>query len=636
MRAVTAAFAVLILTSAAALASAPPSDQGLQVRGLHHLFQAGRLLALALVVLLGITAARRLGLLARRRGYLLLGALSLTVGAATLPDELPNFAGTVLPSAPLLAMWALALGVSGAVVAAAAVGRALARPGLRWLVVGAGAAVLLVHARVLAAGYPGAHLFMVAAAVAAIAGALVTARLPRRWPQLAVVAPWALSAAIAAFALVVPPSNSLQVEMLRHSEDVVTPFLPHLGAASPTHAASLPAGWEPWFAPRDELPSIAPGKPLLAKPPIVLLVTIDSLRADLLASEQYDRMLPKLAAFRDASLRFRNARAPGSQTVYTIAEMFMGKYYSQQYWTVRPPSRNLWPFADEAPRFPALLAAAGVPTVNVAAIGWLTNDFGVTRGFTEDQFVESTHEGRFTLSAQTVPRLLERLERVGDGPLFAYLHLMDAHHSVRPLGRGEPDRTRYLLNLKPIDAQFGELLATVERLGLDDRCYIIVSADHGEAFGEHGSFEHNTTVYDELLRVPLLIRGPGVKPRLVNPAVSLMDLGPTILDIFGQPTPGAMMGESLVGFLRGQTPKLTRPIAAEGRMKRTLVFPDGFKVIVDDRNGTAEVFNLKTDPGELVNLLDVDPRAADRVVAVHQFFEVHRYKQGGYVVPYRR
>jgi hypothetical protein len=109
-----------------------------------------------------------------------------------------------------------------------------------------------------------------------------------------------------------------------------------------------------------------------------------------------------------------------------------------------------------------------------------------------------------------------------------------------------------------------------------------------------------------------------------------------VLDIFGVATPGPMMGESLVEFIRGKNPKLTRPIAAEGRLKRTLVFPDGMKAIVDDRNGTAEVYNLKTDPGERINLLDVDPRANERVAAVHQFFEVHRYKAGGYVVPYRR
>ena len=627
-----AGFFVLIVTNALVLAAAP-GQEGLQVRGLHHLFQAGRHMVLALGVVVVVVAAQRFGLLVRRRGYLLLGAVAVMVAAVTLVEELVNFAGTVLPSAPLVATWVLVLVVAGAVVVAAAVGRALGRPRWRWLAVVSGVGVLLVHPQVLA-GYPGAHLFMAAAAVAAIAGALVTARLPPRWSQLVAAAPWALLAALGLFTLVVPPSNALQVEMLRRSEDVVTPFLPQVGRASGHVMVTLPPGWAPWFAARDEVAAIPASKPLLKKPPIVLLVTIDSLRADTLGAK-HDAKLPNLAAFRDASLRFRQARAPGSQTITTLTEMFMGKYYSQQYWSVPSHSSNLWPFADESPRFPGLLAEVGIPTFNAGSTSWLINDLGILRGFTEDQYVKpvGTH---FTLSELIMPLLFERLGRVGEGPLFAYVHLMDAHHTARPLGTKLEDRERYMLNLQTIDGYIGALVAEVERLGLADRCYIIVSSDHGEAFGEHGTFKHNVSVYDELLRVPLMIKGPKVKPRAVNAAVSLMDVGPTVLDIFGVATPGPMMGESLVEFIRGKNPKLTRPIAAEGRLKRTLVFPDGMKAIVDDRNGTAEVYNLKTDPGERINLLDVDPRANERVAAVHQFFEVHRYKAGGYVVPYRR
>ena len=634
VRAVLAAFVALIATNAAVLARTAAPDQELRVLGLQHLFQAGRQLFLALVVVLLVVAARRLGLVGRR-GWPVLAAVSLTIGAWTLPDELPNFASTLLPSAPIVAVIGLVLAVSGTVVAAAAFGRALARPRWRWLPIAGGLAALLVHPFVLAAGYPAAHLFMAAAAVAAIAGALVTAPLPPRWPRLAAAAPWALAAAIALFAVIVPPSNSLQVDMLRQSGDVVTPFLPKLSGGAAPVEMELPKGWAPWFTPRDEAPAVPAAQPAITGQPIVILLTIDSLRADVLGTKKHDKKLPNLAAFRDASLRFSNARAPGSQTVYTIAQMFMGKYYSQQYWVPREPSRNLWPHADESPRFPDLLAAAGVPTFNVGAIGWLINDFGVIRGFTEDQFVDPGRN-HFTLTAKTFPPLLERLEKVGDGPLFAYLHLMDAHHTVRPLGRDLPTRERYILNLTAIDKRIGELVAAVERLGLKGRCYIIISSDHGEAFGEHGTFEHNTTVYDELLRVPLMIKGPGVKARPAPTAVTLMDLGPTILDIFGQPTPGTFMGQSLAGFFPGKNPRLTRPIGAEGRMKKTLIFPDGMKAIVDDKHHTAEVYNLKTDPGERVNLLDVDPRAGERITTVHKFFDIHRRKTDGYVVPYRR
>jgi arylsulfatase A-like enzyme len=204
------------------------------------------------------------------------------------------------------------------------------------------------------------------------------------------------------------------------------------------------------------------------------------------------------------------------------------------------------------------------------------------------------------------------------------------------MARAKPPFVRYVANLATIDKQLGQIFAAVERLGLEDRTYFIVSSDHGEAFGEHDTFKHNTTLYEELVRVPLMIRGPKIKARAIETPVSVIDLGPTILDLFAQPIPGHMMGESLIGFLRGKNPELTRPIGAEGRLKKSLLFPDGFKAIVDDREGTAEVFDLRADPDELINLLDVDAKAARRIEVVRKFFSVHRIQREGYTPPYRR
>ena len=543
MRALLAATAVLLLANAVALALTDAPMQGLRVRGLHHVYQAGRHLGVALLAAAVLVLCRRLRLLERRRGYLVLAAFALLVGAETLTEDLANFAGTVLPAAPQLALWALVVVVAGGVVAAAAVGRWLARPRLRWLAVAGGAAVLFVHPFVLETGYPGAHLFLAAAAVALIAGALVTAALPRVWSQLVAALPWALGAGLAAFTFVVPPSNSLQLQMLQQEGDVITPFVSRLGGGiADIGEGAVPKAWEPWFVRRDDAPPIpASQPPLLTKPPIVLLITVDSLRANIIDSKKYDKNLPNLAALRDASLHFTEARAPGSQTVYTISEFFMGKYFSQQYWSTHPVHRDLWPDDDETPRFPQVLTDAGIPTLNLATTVWLIGDAGVVRGFSEDMHVAPV-KSRYTLSAQTLPVLIDRLEKVGDGPLFAYTHMLDAHYTVSPLGKKLPATKRYLANLKLVDDSIGELRAAIDRLGLADRTYLIVSSDHGEAFGEHNTHHHRYTVYEELLRVPLLIHGPGVAPRAVPAQVTVMDVGPTILDIFGQATPGDNIG----------------------------------------------------------------------------------------------
>jgi arylsulfatase A-like enzyme len=161
-------------------------------------------------------------------------------------------------------------------------------------------------------------------------------------------------------------------------------------------------------------------------------------------------------------------------------------------------------------------------------------------------------------------------------------------------------------------------------------------ADHGEAFGEHGRLRHATTLYDELLRVPLLVHVPGVTPQRVTAPVSLMDLGPTVLDLMGQSTPGHFLGQSLVPYLRGLEPVLSRPIVAEGRGKQALLLPDGRKVIVDNRSYTLELYDLGADPGEEHNLADDGAQIAEPLGLLRAFFEAHHSRRPGYAPHFRR
>ena len=198
------------------------------------------------------------------------------------------------------------------------------------------------------------------------------------------------------------------------------------------------------------------------------------------------------------------------------------------------------------------------------------------------------------------------------------------------------DTRHDLAEIGVVDQQIQRLKKDLADMGLAPRTTLIVTADHGEAFGEHGTQFHATTLYDELLRVPLIISSPGVRPRQVSEPVSLVDLGPTVLDLMGVPTPGHFMGQSLVPFLRGESPVLTRPIVAEGRLKRAMVFPDGKKAIVDDRHGTIEVYDLRSDPKEERNLFDENRDAEAHEAVLRAFLEGHTIKRSGYRVPYRR
>ena len=154
---------------------------------------------------------------------------------------------------------------------------------------------------------------------------------------------------------------------------------------------------------------------------------------------------------------------------------------------------------------------------------------------------------------------------------------------------------------------------------------VILAADHGEAFGEHQTTQHSKTLYQELVHIPLIIRTPIHRAQEIEDRVTLLDAGPTILDIFGLPTPSQFMGQSLVPFLEHKHPVLERPILAEGRLRRSIVTPDGLKVIDDPRRTVVEAYDLVADPNETTNLWGKDPRADEALLDLRTFFANNAY-----------
>jgi len=431
------------------------------------------------------------------------------------------------------------------------------------------------------------------------------------------------------------------IQLLRAEGSSFAPFVARLHASVASGADPIVGGVE-WFTDRSHAPPVAPSKPNpVGTAPIVLFITIDALRADLLQRAELRRELPTLVSVERDATSFTLTRAPGSQTVYTLTTVFAGTYFSQQYWSTGAPDRStratdsLFPHADTTLRFAEVLQKAHIPTATSASSSWLVNSVGVVRGFDEEQFVKSGSE-KYTLAPDLTSHAISQLTRHRGGPLFYYLHYLDPH---APYDRGRKVAgtfNRYMEELRYVDTELGRLLLALEQSGLWRSTVLILSADHGEAFGEHDSDQHATTLYEEQLRVPLFIRVPGLPARRVDEPVSLIDLGPTILDMFGQPTPGHFLGQSLLGFFRGESPKLTRPIIAEGRMKKAWVFRDGFKLIVDDLANTVELYDLARDPGELTNVFDSEKTAQARLATLRRFFDVHRIRKPGYEIPYRR
>jgi arylsulfatase A-like enzyme len=167
-----------------------------------------------------------------------------------------------------------------------------------------------------------------------------------------------------------------------------------------------------------------------------------------------------------------------------------------------------------------------------------------------------------------------------------------------------------------VDRWVGGIWDEIEARGLADRTLLMLIADHGDEFGEHGDYGHGHTVYQELDWVPLLVVGPQVATpgRVVETPVPLLDVMPTLLDVAGAPLPDPLRGQSLLPILQGAEP-LERPIYSESPARRSsyddksLRLGD-YKLVYNLKLDRAELYNLRTDPGETHDLASADPARA--------------------------
>ncbi len=269
-------------------------------------------------------------------------------------------------------------------------------------------------------------------------------------------------------------------------------------------------------------------------------------------------------------------------------------------------------------------------------------------------------EGGQYLTGETVVERGLAWARRCRGRFFLWLHLMDVHFPYHPLPgtRRLSDRVRWLLamaamaagrparglaelrrlydrRVEHVDRVIGQLLDGMRAAGLDERTVVVLGSDHGERFGEHGGFAHGPDVYEELLRVPLIMSGPGVaQGHRVDEQIGLIDLAPTLLELVGVEEPGSFEGWGFAGMVRGE-PVTGRPwvfsesVHAGGRASR-MGEPDryrvvacrtpSFKYIRDDEGPRTELYDLTADPGERTNLVERDP---ERAAAMAELVSAH-------------
>jgi hypothetical protein len=637
-----AGFALLAVIDAGAIAIAVPLPvAGVGLRLWHHLFDAAETLGV------GAVAATALWLFSSRiglpwwAGALVYASVATPIQYLALGDDLYRQASVALEGRFEAALFVVYVVLTGlALPAAHLIGTLLSRhPRLRLVPVTMAVGAMIADHCLLRDDYFGLHA-SVGWTAATLAGASLSPLADRALHALARARRGRLALAalgvFAAFGVAVPPGNAVRFELFRQPCALAPWVLATTVWPAPRPRAPVPPPASPWFRDREGLPPVPPTAPrLLAANPVVVLITVDAVRADAVNDPANDALFPALSAMKRRGVHFTRASAPGSQTAVSLTATFSGRYFSELFWSMHGTGSTRFAYAadDPSPRFPELLAARGVDTATWCSINFITGDFGVGRGFREEKVVS---EGRrHAFAQQMIDPLMARLRRAGSEPLFAYAHLMEPH---APYDRGRKDgtdRERYLSEVAVADAQIGRVEQLLEQR-FRGRWALIVAADHGEAFGEHQTFQHTKTLYDELVRVPLLVRGPGIGPRTIDERVGLIDLGPTILDLFGIETPATYEGQSLVPILAGGPAALERPMVAEGRLRRAMYTGDGLKVIEDPRRKVVEVYDLTRDPGETRNLFDVEPARSDAALgALQAFFGAHALKRKGYYPPYK-
>ncbi len=400
--------------------------------------------------------------------------------------------------------------------------------------------------------------------------------------------------------------------------------------------------------------------PSLAAPPPrnVVLVTLDTTRADHLSCYGYGlRTSPRLDALAAQGVIFTQASAvvpltgPGHATILT-------GLFPRDHGAIR----NGVPMVEEVPTLATILKSRGMRAAAFVS-GWTLRASltGLQRGFQayDDDMTDRYHMvNNMRPGDETVDRALAWLETHGDEPFFLWVHLFDAHAPYddrgislepNPGGTRPPDSRKavraYDQEIAFADAQMGRLLDHLQARDLMDATLLVVTADHGESFGEHGENGHGRHLYETTQQVPLVLAHPSLgRGRVSDLPVSTLDITPTVLAALDLPplphSEGIDLGETLAApgsfasrsiymetyhgarkkFWRWFAPPLT------GEPIRVAVRQGPWKAILNPKGGKIQLYDLAHDPAERQDLSNRESVRAGRFRPVLTAHAQREYK----------
>jgi arylsulfatase A-like enzyme len=373
----------------------------------------------------------------------------------------------------------------------------------------------------------------------------------------------------------------------------------------------------------------------------VLLITIDALRADHVGAWGYKRhpTTPNIDALARRSLRFAEAFAPAPKTYDTLPSLITGLYPSnvgRDYRGVEVPKGGtkkpyLYQISKETSLFTEIIAQNGYATGASHGVSILRT-MRLDRGF--EEYRANQRQAEFALDF--IDRRVVHAEK--PQPFFMWLHFYSPHHPYDKrdgFDFGDSDIDRYDSEIAFDDREVGVILDKLDNEGLSDRTIIVLTADHGEEFRDHGGTTHGFTLYRELTHVPLLIAIPAVEAQVVDDPVELADVVPTLCELLQLQTECVEHdGHSLLAAAAGKR-SADRGAYSEMYRKNDVLLLNAintgkWRLIYDYKKDRAELYDVMADRSEQRDLASRHPKLVQQlrdVLAVRPLFRQGRVFQ---------
>ena len=369
--------------------------------------------------------------------------------------------------------------------------------------------------------------------------------------------------------------------------------------------------------------------------PNILLITVDTLRADHLQPYGYKRPTsPRLSELAEGAMVFEDAQSSAPWTLPSLASLMTGlpsaAHGCRTFYSSLAPSYST--LAED-------LLAGGYDTAAVVSHVFLGRPYGLHQGFVhfDDELVlEMTRSDEAISSPAVSNKGLDFLDAkaaaAGDQPWFLWLHYFDPHSVYQ----AHPDQVKTFGAKRPVDKYDGEIAFTdkhigrvldgLASLGLDENTVVVFTADHGEEFRDHGGVDHGHTLYQEQLHLPLIVRVPGEEPGRHAGMVRSIDVAATILDLASLPAARESFGQSLKAIIEGGEGPDRPPAVAEldrnaSRNQLSLTTTET-KLILNRQTGEPLLFDRLGDRSENRDLAGESPEQTQALV--REMTELHQ------------